>query len=304
MELSPILSGQTVQNAVREVGINANHWYAIARSKDVKRNRTLLTQIWEQKINLFRDDRNQVQAVERVESNLPAQHYPVQEKYGIIWLFPGDPTLAEHHALPQIPEYGDRHYLMMQGQAEFNAHFSICNENTMDVFHGHLHQNLQSWFAPALIKLQETADSVTAEYKVSCNNLIAKVLGLSDGNVTTKVMSIDFCYPHFVNRLEDVSTIYLMRVPVGKTESRSISLLFLRLPVPPWLLSAFRPVLQPLIVHSLFLRFLKQDIEMIESEQENYLKNPTRRYVEINPAIIALQRLIVRQYEQYLQSRQ
>jgi hypothetical protein len=48
-------------------------------------------------------------------------------------------------------------------------------------------------------------------------------------------------------------------------------------------------------------KFIAQDIEMIESEQRNYLANPQRRYVEINPAIIALQRLIIRQYEQFMQ---
>jgi hypothetical protein len=40
---------------------------------------------------------------------------------------------------------------------------------------------------------------------------------------------------------------------------------------------------------------------MMESEQRTFLKNQQRRYVEINPAIIALQRLIVRQYEQFVQ---
>jgi len=48
-------------------------------------------------------------------------------------------------------------------------------------------------------------------------------------------------------------------------------------------------------------KFLAQDIEMIESEQQTYLANPHRRYVEINPAIIAIQRLIVRQYQQFMQ---
>jgi hypothetical protein len=47
--------------------------------------------------------------------------------------------------------------------------------------------------------------------------------------------------------------------------------------------------------------FLHQDVEMMESEQRTYRANPMRRYVEINPAIIALQRLIVRQYEQFVQ---
>jgi hypothetical protein len=49
------------------------------------------------------------------------------------------------------------------------------------------------------------------------------------------------------------------------------------------------------------MKFLSQDIEMMESEQQTYLANPQRRYVEINPAIIALERLIIRQYEQFMQ---
>jgi hypothetical protein len=93
-----------------------------------------------------------------------------------------------------------------------------------------------------------------------------------------------------------------MRLPIAPQQSRSFSLLFLKVRLPKWLLNPLRPVLQPAILHLLFLRFLRQDIEMIESEQENYLKNPQRRYVEVNPAIIAVQRLIVRQYEQYARS--
>jgi len=50
------------------------------------------------------------------------------------------------------------------------------------------------------------------------------------------------------------------------------------------------------------MKFLAQDIDMSESEQKTYLANPQRRYVEINPAIIAIGRLIVRQYKQFLQT--
>ena len=43
---------------------------------------------------------------------------------------------------------------------------------------------------------------------------------------------------------------------------------------------------------------------MVESEQRNYLTNPQRHYVEINPAIIALQRLNISQYEKFVQQSQ
>jgi hypothetical protein len=92
-----------------------------------------------------------------------------------------------------------------------------------------------------------------------------------------------------------------MRSPLGPTETKSFSLMFLRLNLPNWLVQPFKPLISSYVRRFLFLKFLAQDIEMMESEQSNYLANPQRRYVEINPAIIALQRVMMRQYEQYCQ---
>jgi phenylpropionate dioxygenase-like ring-hydroxylating dioxygenase large terminal subunit len=348
MELAPTLQSQTVQNQVREVGINPNYWYAVAWAYELKSREILPVTIWNQSIALYRDSQNQVHAVENVcphkgvsmdkgkvqgdaivcgyhgwEFNgngdcinipywnsgqkLPCaklRSYPVQEKYGIIWLFPGDPDLSDLETIPEIPEYDQPDWLMVPVGAKFKAHFSICNENTMDVFHGYLHQNLQGWFDPVLIKLRETEESVSAEYKVSYKGPLTKFLGLSeDGGVTTKTISVTYRYPNYTSNLEGVSSLYLMRLPVSPLESRSFTVFFLKVRVPRWLLEPLRPILQPVILHFLFMRFLRQDIDMIESEQANYLKNPQRRYVEVNPAIVALQRLIVRQYERYYQSR-
>jgi hypothetical protein len=73
--------------------------------------------------------------------------------------------------------------------------------------------------------------------------------------------------------------------------------LFLKLRLPRWLRDRLRPLLEPVIRNLLFMRFIRQDIEMIESEYNNYLSDPDRRYVEVNPAIIAVQRLMVGQYD-------
>jgi hypothetical protein len=92
-----------------------------------------------------------------------------------------------------------------------------------------------------------------------------------------------------------------MRLPVGLTESRSFAFFFFKVRLPKWILNPLKPLLQILLPRFVLLKFLAQDIEMIESEQQTYLANPQRRYVEINPAIIAIQRLIVRQHEKYMQ---
>jgi renierapurpurin 18,18'-hydroxylase len=348
MELATTLTDQAVRNHVREVGINGNHWYAVAWSKDLKPKKFLSVTIWQHEIALYRDRQNQVHAVENVcphkgvaidkgqvkgdtivcgyhgwEFNskgecigipywnsgqkLPCaqlRSFPVQEKYGLIWLFPGDPALAVTKPLPTMPEYDDPDWLLIPVGAHFKAHFSICNENTMDVFHGYLHKNLQGWFDPVLLKLRETEDSVTADYQVSYQGPITKFLGLSEigDRVTTQTISVDYRYPNYVNNLQGISSLYLMRLPIAPHASRSFTFMFLKLRLPRPLVNLLRPVLQPVIIHLLFLRFLRQDIEMIESEQENYLKDPQRRYVEVNPAIIAVQRLILRQYETFVRS--
>jgi hypothetical protein len=173
----------------------------------------------------------------------------------------------------------------------------------MDVFHGFLHENLEAWFNPVLMSLRETEAAVCAEYQVSYKGRMAQFLGLSEraDQVTTLPISIHYRYPHYYSSLQGVSRLYSLRLPVGPTESRSFALFFFKVRLPQWLLKPLKPLLRILLQRFVLLKFITQDIEMMESEQQNYLANPHRRYVEINPAIIAIQRLIVRQYEQFMQ---
>jgi renierapurpurin 18,18'-hydroxylase len=347
MELATTLQGQTVQNRVREVGINKNHWYPVAWANQLQPGQVIAVTVWQQPIALYRDTDGQPHALEdacphkgvalhngQVQKadllcpyhgwqfdgsgncvgipywpegqKLPCaqtKSYAVQEKYGVIWLFPGDQALAGDRPPPHVPEFDDPRLLLVPITGRFQAHFSICNENTMDVFHGFLHNDLQGWFDPVLLRLKDGEDEVCADYQVSYRGWITKFLGLSDvsDQTTTRTVSIQYRYPHYHTSLEGVSSLYLMRLPVGPTETRSFSLLFLKLPLPIWLLRPIKAPLSWFILRFIFIKFLNQDVEMMESEQQTYLRDRQRRYVEINPAIIALQRLIIRQYEQFVQ---
>lgn len=230
--------------------------------------------------------------------------YPIQEKYGLIWIFPGNPDLANASELPPIPEASEPAWLMVPISVRFGAHFSICNENTMDVFHGVLHENLQGWFNPVLTHLEQTESSVVANYQVSYRGRLAAFLGLSQraNEVTTQSIRIEYCYPHYCTRMENVSSLYLMRLPVGPTESCSYSLFFFKVRLPHWLIRLLQPLLKGVLNRLVLMRFIAQDREMVESEQQTHRLNPGRKFVEINPAIAAVQRLMVRQYEQFLRS--
>ncbi|MEB3356459.1 MAG: aromatic ring-hydroxylating dioxygenase subunit alpha [Synechococcales bacterium] len=238
---------------------------------------------------------------------LPCAHvrsYPIREKYGLIWVFPGDMALAEQRSLPDVPEFDQPDtWFMVPITAHFQAHFSVCNENAMDVFHGFLHQDLQGWFDPRLIDLTATDQSVCAKYQVSYKGRLAKFLGLSEqaDEVTTLPITIRYRYPHYASSLEGVSSVYLMRLPVGPGESRSFALFFFKLGIPMGLVKPIKPLLQWVVRRFMLQKFLNQDIEMMESEQRQYAAQTRQPLVEINPAIIALQRVIVRQYEQFVQ---
>ena len=229
-----------------------------------------------------------------------ATSYPVSERYGIIWIFPGDPQLAEAQPLPNIPEYDDPQFFCIRIPGEFRAHYSICNENTMDVFHGYLHRHLQGWFDPILLSLQKTERDVKADYRVSYKGLLNRLLGLGknkQSGTITRTVSVHYSYPHYHSSLEGVSSLYLHRLPVGPDLTRSFSLLFLPLRAPSFLRHGrLNLYLEKLLLNHVYLRFLNQDVEMIESEQRTYAANPNRRYVEVNPAIIALQKVILQQY--------
>ncbi len=227
-----------------------------------------------------------------------ARSYPVLEKYGLIWVFPGDPGLATATSPLEIAEY-DRQdsWFAVSVTARVEAHFSICNENAMDVFHGFLHRGLQGWFDPVLVSLQESDRSIRAEYRVSYKGWIAKVLGLTADarTVTTLPVTVQYVYPHFHTFLQDISRLYLMRLPVSETESRSFAYFFFNLPLPAWLRRPLTPLLRQVLRRFVLHRFLAQDMEMMASEQQTFLAAPGRRYVEINPAILATQRLTLRQ---------
>lgn len=347
MELETTLSSQTVRNLVREVGINPNHWYAIARTDRLKPGQIQPVVFWKQSLSLFRDESGQIHVVDDLcphkgislhkgsvkgchlvcpyhgweydgqsgqcvaipylpeGQKLPRatlRSYPVQERYGLAWIFPGDPARAHEHSTPEIPQFEEEGWLDILLEAHFHAHFSICNENTMDVFHGHLHAKHQAWYDTKLVTLQETPEQIRAQYDVSYQNWLAPLLGLSErGNqVSTQRLTIEYLYPNFRTSLGDLSRLYLLRMPVNEVESHSFGLFFFKVKI-PGILKPLKPLIRGLVLRFLLMKFLVQDIEMMENEQRTYQAEPNRRYVEVNPAILAMQRLIVRQFEQFVQ---
>ncbi len=66
INLATTLKGQTIQNQVREVGINPNYRYAVAWAEQLKAGQVIPVVIWQQASALYRDAQGQVHTLENV----------------------------------------------------------------------------------------------------------------------------------------------------------------------------------------------------------------------------------------------
>ncbi|MCC5661340.1 aromatic ring-hydroxylating dioxygenase subunit alpha [Nostoc sp. XA010] len=61
--------------------------------------------------------------------------YPVQEKYGFIWLFWGDLPEKERPPIPSLPEFDTLGWRSVYGELQWNAHYTRVLENAIDISH-------------------------------------------------------------------------------------------------------------------------------------------------------------------------
>ncbi|MBD2090476.1 aromatic ring-hydroxylating dioxygenase subunit alpha [Microcoleus sp. FACHB-1515] len=231
------------------------------------------------------------------------QAYPVREQDGFIWLFPGEKK-AESIDLFGIPEWDHLNYIATVSVIDCNAHYSYLIENLMDMYHGHLHDNWQAWADPVLQELQETSDRVDALYQAQSYYKIDKIWSISQlffpalRRLHPEPLNVSYVYPHWVSTLGNDFKIYCLFCPRSLTSTRAYLIHFTslnafwrlhKLPVP------FRRFVKNRLFGSaqkLLDGLVRQDVLMIEEEQQAYLNNPQQRGHEFNRTLASVQRLI------------
>lgn len=68
--------------------------------------------------------------------------YPCRERYGLIFVFPGDAAKAETTPFPEIPSAENPAYKTRFLNRRANCHYSFMHENLMDMNHQFLHRKL------------------------------------------------------------------------------------------------------------------------------------------------------------------
>ncbi|MBD1886409.1 aromatic ring-hydroxylating oxygenase subunit alpha [Microcoleus vaginatus] len=337
---------------IRQLGINLDRWYAIARTTEVQ-TQPVAAKIWNRAIVLFRDSSGKINALEdrcphrqvklshgKVKGDLiecayhgwrlnargecaevdylaenqklpncKIRSYPVKEQNGFIWLFPGDETQAEKTNLLDLPEWEHLNYIATVSVIDCQAHYSFLIENLMDMYHGHLHDDWQAWANPVLDTLEENEHQVTARYQAQSYYKIDKIWSISQlffkslRRLHPEPLEVSYIYPHWVSTLGSDFKIYCLVCPVSETATRAYLIHFTSLnafwrlhKLPVW----FRRFIKDSCfgaAQKLLDGLVRQDVLMIEEEQQAFLQNSERKSYELNRALASVQKLMRSQAE-------
>ena len=348
------MNDQSKIEDIRQLAINPNHWYVVARSTEVT-TQPVGVVLWKCAIALYRDSTGQIHALEdrcphrqvklshgqvigdyleciyhgwqfkstgecaavpylAPNQKLPSckiRHYPVQEKDGFIWLFPGNVEMCNDIQKPLgVPEWEHLNYIATVSVINCNAHYSYLIENLMDMYHGHLHQNYQAWASAALEDIHEDAHRVDAHYQAQSYYKIDKIWSISQlffpalRRLHPEPLDVSYIYPHWVSTLGKDFKIYCLLCPVSETETRAYLIHFTSLNA-FWRLHKLPVWFRRFVKNSLFGSaqklldgLVRQDVQMMEEEQQAYLNNSDVRVYELNKALVSVQRLMRNQDQQ------
>ncbi|YAI81696.1 MAG: Rieske 2Fe-2S domain-containing protein [cyanobacterium endosymbiont of Rhopalodia sterrenbergii] len=245
--------------------------------------------------------------------NCQIMFYPVWELYGFIWLFLGDSKkLQETSEQPlEIPEWGHLNYIATVSTIECRGHFSFLIENLMDMHHGHLHKDYQAWNSAKLAKLSSNEKRVDALYETKSYYKIDRIWSIFQlffprlRRLHPELLQVSYIYPHWISTLGKDFKIYCLFCPINKTYTRAYLIHFTSLNV-FWRLHKLPIWFRRWIKNSLFGAaqkmldgLVKQDITMIEQEQQAYLKSSQQQTYEINPTISKVQKMVKKQFQLY-----
>ena len=123
--------------------------------------------------------------------------YPIRSRYGLIWLFPGDPSRADGTAMPEIPELeGPARWACVPIVFTWRAHHSIIVDNVSDFTHAHLHRRYRPFVDAKLARCEMVGDKVELGYDVVVGDGRFSKFFVDRGRVRTDRMELAFEYPY------------------------------------------------------------------------------------------------------------
>jgi phenylpropionate dioxygenase-like ring-hydroxylating dioxygenase large terminal subunit len=232
--------------------------------------------------------------------------YPVCERFGLVWIFPGDRDRAAETPLPQIPELEGPHpWAAVHVDFVWRAHFSFIIENLLDFTHAYLHRRYRPFADAVLTRSESCGDKVVAEYSTAVGS--GRISGLFVNRDCVDATRITSCFEYPYQRASTDDKIkhwcFLTPLDVRRTRvffsilfaSDALCLPLTRLSLPHRCVQLFLCIAKRLMITPL----LKEDGEAVEAEQDAFDSIQDARFMEFNPVAALVQRMIVQRWQAY-----
>jgi hypothetical protein len=228
--------------------------------------------------------------------------YPVRTRYGLIWIFPGDPARADAVAIPDVPDLdATPPWSCAPFDLTIPAHWSILVENLLDLTHEFLHRGYNPFVDCRLSEHGGDGDRAWVRYRVKPFTGLAGLLA-NRKRLTIDTLEICFEYPFVWENTGGGVKARVFILPVDARTTRAFFLFHtydaVRVPFTTWPLPRVLLGLALRLANRFYFKPLfSQDAVILAAEQRAHEIHIEKATVELNPAMRLIQNLIVDRWE-------
>ncbi|MXY14156.1 MAG: aromatic ring-hydroxylating dioxygenase subunit alpha [Proteobacteria bacterium] len=231
--------------------------------------------------------------------------YPVKVRYGLVWLFPGNPERAESRQIPDIPELeGPERWACVPLSFTWHAHHSMIVDNVCDFTHVHLHRRYRPFEGAIVSRCETVGDNVHLSYDTKVGRGRISGRFVDHKQLNTNHMELCFEYPYQWSDTDGAIKHWLFLLPIDERTTRVFFMFYfksLKIPMLPVHIPRFAmSTMMRLSNRMLIVPLLDQDRYAVEAEQQGYEKHWDAPPIEFNPVVKALQNVTVRKWQEYL----
>lgn len=236
---------------------------------------------------------------------LRLRSYPVQERYGLVWLFLGDPDLAHDRKIPDIPELeGPDRWACVPMVFNWAAHHSMIIDNVSDFTHAHLHRRYKPFEEANLTRCETIGDHVHVAYDAQVGRGPISGRFVEHDSIDTGHIELCYQYPYQWSNTDNAIKHWLFVLPINERMTRVFFLFYfrsLKIPLTPIRIPRFAmEFVMKLSNRWLIAPLLDQDRFAVEAEQAGYDRHWDAPPVELNPAVKEFQTVTVRKWHDFL----
>jgi phenylpropionate dioxygenase-like ring-hydroxylating dioxygenase large terminal subunit len=238
--------------------------------------------------------------------NLPngVKAYPCREVDGLIFIFPGDPALAEARLPTHLGAKADKAYKTRQLNRQVAAHYTFMHENLFDMNHQFLHRRQMGSIKAHCLARRHGEDWAEVDYtfsrpegtsSVGETAILGVVRKRGEGD-NTDLMTIRTEYPYqhlkvWVGDGEPVLSVWLGYTPLDAEQrtNRTFGYLSVRRPSVPGLIDVAWPFIT-MFTEQIF----REDKEIVEMEQRAHDAQGADWNNEVFPPIKDLRQVLAR----------